>query len=33
MDELKAQRNKGGRYSRARDSIIYQPEFGSSEDF
>ena len=33
MDELKAQRNKGGRYSRVRDSIIYPPEFGSSEDF
>jgi hypothetical protein len=31
-EDLKRQRNKGGKYSRTRNSIIYPPDFGSSED-
>ena len=31
-EDLKKNRNKGGKYSRTRNSIIYPPDFGSSED-
>jgi hypothetical protein len=30
--DLVSYRNNGGQYSRPRNSIIYPPEFGSSED-